>query len=61
MGLETQQNVSGEAEGALGLLHATYSNTKGKSWMGGKLTFLLPSNLTDVFLQFANSSESSIL
>lgn len=56
MGLETQQNVNGEAEGALGLLHTIYPKAKGKSWMGGELTFFLSSNLTDVFLQFANSS-----
>lgn len=56
MGLGTQQSVSEEAEGALGLLHATYPGAKEKSWMRGKLTFFLPSNLADVFLQFANSS-----
>lgn len=42
----------------LGLLHAIL---KQREYMEGKLAFLLLSDLTDVFLQCANSSESFTL
>jgi len=63
MGLETPKKLSGEAavsEGSFWIA-ACYPKAKEKSWMRGKLAFLLLFNLTDVFLQIANSSESFTL